>query len=300
MHELCAIELSVETDYCKKNMEPQKINFKSVPVQAGIISKIISLDIDANNCFQELDDLISSDQGVASLVLRVVNSPLYSRGNKVATIPLAISLLGYNVVRSLALLAFSRSLFSQTRNEHFRLHIWQHSLLTAIASQSICQELGYAKLNDEAFIAGLMHDTGKVLMFTHNPALYEEVFKLSFENNCPSLAAEQRYFGFDHCQVGLDAVREWKLPEHFDDYMGRDLTCLQKEQQSGAVLLSLATANYLVKSAGIGANAVDDVDARRATLLSFGLNDALCNHLLQDNFIESLMENETYQLCASI
>lgn len=78
-------------------------------------------------------------------MLRVVNSPFYSHGNKVTTIPFAISLLGYSVVRSLALMAFSRSLFSHTRNPLFRLHIWQHSLLTAIASQTICRELGNAE-----------------------------------------------------------------------------------------------------------------------------------------------------------
>jgi HD-like signal output (HDOD) protein len=126
-------------------MTPTKINFKNIPVQAGVISKIISLDVDANNCFQELEDLISSDQGVASLLLRVVNSPFYSRGSKIATIPYSISLLGYSVVRSLALMAFSRSLFSHTKHEMFRLHIWQHSLLTALASQTICQQLGNTK-----------------------------------------------------------------------------------------------------------------------------------------------------------
>jgi HD-like signal output (HDOD) protein len=89
-----------------------KIDFKSVPVQAGVISDIINLDIESSEYFQRLDDLIGADQGVASLVLRVVNSPLYSRGNKVGTIPLAISLLGYSVLRSLALLAFSRSLLA--------------------------------------------------------------------------------------------------------------------------------------------------------------------------------------------
>jgi HD-like signal output (HDOD) protein len=129
-----------------EKMSPTKINFKNIPVQARIISNIINIDIDSYKCFFELDNLISSDQGVASLVLRVVNSPIYSRGNKVATIPLAISLLGYSVVRSLALLAFSRSLFSQTKNTIFRLHIWQHSLLTAIASQTICHKLGLDKL----------------------------------------------------------------------------------------------------------------------------------------------------------
>lgn len=281
-------------------MDQSKINFKNIPVQAGIISNIINVDILSHHCFRDLDDLISSDQGVASLVLRVVNSSLYSRGNKVATIPLAISLLGYTVVRSLALLAFSRSLFSHTKNAQFRLHIWQHSLLTAIASQSICQKLGFAKLNDEAFIAGLMHDTGKVLMFTHNPGSYEIVFKQIFESNCTSSFAERQCFGFDHSQVGLEAAKEWKLPPRFNSYMGEDLTLPRAEMLADTVLRSLIAANYLIKTAGVGANKLDEHDTRKTALLSFGLADELCEELLQSEFIESLMENEIYKLCASI
>lgn len=281
-------------------MPATPINFKNIPVQAGVISKIISLSVDSNNCFQELDDLISSDQGVASLLLRVVNSPFYSRGNQVATIPFAISLLGYSVVRSLALMAFSRSLFSQTRNEAFRLHIWQHSLLTAIASQSVCQELGHAKLRDEAFIAGLMHDTGKVLMFNHNPGMYQDVFKYAFANNCSSLHAEHYYFGFDHCQVGGEAVKEWKLPERFSVYMGMELGLPTADAQADPVLLSLQAANFVVKSAGIGANEIDDSELKKSALLGYGLNETLSEFLLQDRFVEMLMENETYQLCANI
>jgi HD-like signal output (HDOD) protein len=281
-------------------MTPTKINFKNIPVQAGVISKIISLDVDANNCFQELEDLISSDQGVASLLLRVVNSPFYSRGSKIATIPYSISLLGYSVVRSLALMAFSRSLFSHTKHEMFRLHIWQHSLLTALASQTICQQLGNTKFKDDAFVAGLMHDTGKVLMFSHSPELYEKVFKFSFDNNCASNQAEQKWFGFDHCDAGLEAVREWKLPARFNDYMGKQLQMPYAGDAEDDVLLSLTAANYLVKTAGIGANAVEDETARLEALRASGLNEEICAQLLRKEFIEELMENDTYKLCASI
>jgi len=281
-------------------MNQTKINFKNIPVQASIISNIINLDVDSHSCFYDLDNLISSDQGVASLVLRVVNSSFYSRGNKVATIPLSISLLGYSVVRSLALLAFSRSLFSQTKNVLFRLHIWQHSLLTAIASQAICKELGNAKLHDEAFIAGLMHDTGKVLMFTHDSEAYKNVFKLASEENCGSIYAETKYFGFDHCQVGLEAIKEWKLPDRFESYMGTKLYALRPEQQKDLVLQSLLAANYLIKSAGIGANPITDNEMKKLALMSFGLSEEFSEHLLQEQFMQELMENETYKLCANI
>ena len=281
-------------------MPPTQINFKNIPVQAGVISKIISLDVESNNCFQELEDLISSDQGVASLLLRVVNSPFYSRGSKVATIPYSISLLGYSVVRSLALMAFSRSLFSHTKNEQFKLHIWQHSLLTALASQMVCEKMGNSKLKDDVFIAGLMHDIGKVLMFSHNSESYANVFKFSFENNYSSKQAEQKYFGFDHYDAGLEAVKEWKLPERFNDYMGKELMMPYADKPSDEVLLSLAVANYLVKSAGIGAKAVNDDESRLAALRASGLNEEVCEQLLHKEFIESLMENDTYKLCASI
>ncbi|MFH2139328.1 MAG: HDOD domain-containing protein [Pseudomonadota bacterium] len=274
-----------------------KIDFKSVPVQAGVISDIINLDIESSEYFQRLDDLIGADQGVASLVLRVVNSPLYSRGNKVGTIPLAISLLGYSVLRSLALLAFSRSLFSETRHEAFRLHIWQHSLLTAIASQRICQSLGDGRNGDEAFIAGLMHDIGKVLMFTQHPDMYQLVFQYMFENNCSSALAEQKVFGFDHYQVGAEAVKEWRLPERFNAYMGAELS---HAEGADAISTSLIAANALLKSAGIGAREIEAPEIRRAQLQAFGLDDALCDSLLQDEFIAGLRESEIYRLCMNI
>ncbi len=72
------------------------------------------------------------------------------------------------------------------------------------------------------------------------------------------------------------------------------------ELQDDTVLRCLMAANYLVKSAGIGAKPVSDNDTKKAALLAFGLHDELCEQLLQDQFIESLMENETYKLCASI
>lgn len=281
-------------------MSATQINFKNIPVQAGIISKIIGIDIESNSCFQELDDLISSDQGVASLLLRVVNSPFYSRGNTISTIPYAISLLGYSVVRSLALMAFSRSLFSQTKNENFRLHIWQHSLLAAIASQSICQQMGHTRLKDDAFVAGLMHDTGKVLMFNHNAAMYEQVFKHQFESGCSSSEAEKKYFGFDHCEAGLLAVTEWKLPERFKDYMGKEINTAPVEPSDDTVLTSLRAANYLVKSAGIGGKAIEDQIIRHEALVAAGLPEGLCEQILQPDYMLQLMENDTYKLCASM
>jgi putative nucleotidyltransferase with HDIG domain len=281
-------------------MDCKSIDYRNIPVQLDIISGIIRLDMDSNSCFRDLDSYVRSDQGVAALLLRVVNSVLYSRGKQISTIPMAISVLGFNVVRALSMLAFSRSLFAQTQSRLFHEHIWQHSLLTALAGQSICQDLGDGKDKDDAFIAGLMHDIGKVLLFTHDEERYGEVFRLILEQRYASVAAERQVFGCDHCQVGQEAVRQWKLPERFTDYMGTDLNIPRTEYAGSPVQLSLAVANCLIDNIGIGAQAEPDIGIRRAALKAFDLDDGLIESWLSEEFVSGLMNNETYQLCVNL
>ena len=198
------------------------------------------------------------------------------------------------------MLAFSRSLFAQTNNLMFRTHIWQHSLLTAIAGQTICHTLGHGKQKDEAFIAGLMHDVGKVLLFTHAPDKYVEVINVVLNEGCTSAEAEQRVYGCDHYQVGLEAVGQWRLPERFIAYMGTDLGPGQPGYSEDPVRLSVAAANRLIGTFGIGAGALGDVEERRSAVMAYGLAAETCEPWLGEEFLAELMSNDTYQLCANI
>lgn len=281
-------------------MDIASIDYKNIPVQSDVIAGILKLDVEETNCFRDLDAFVHSDQGVATLVLRVVNSALYSRGNKIATIPRAISVLGFQVVRSLAMLAFSRSLFSQTSNPLFKTHLWQHSLLTAIAGQVVCAALGAAREKDEAFVAGLMHDMGKVLLFTHDPAGYGQLIEGCLAEGVPSAEAEQRRYGFDHYAVGAQAVSHWRLPERFVDYMGCSLAPDAPIPEGDRVRRAIAIANALVGSYGIGARADADGAARLARLQAFGIDEAMAAPWLADDFLASLMDNDAYKLCANL
>ena len=278
----------------------RSIDYQNIPVKSDVLAGILRLDVESETCFRELDNYVSSDLGVATLVLRVVNSAFYSRGDKIANIPKAISVLGFNVVRSLAMLAFSRSMFALTRNELFQRHVWQHSLLTALAGQTICSQLGDANDRDEAFIAGLMHDMGKVLLFNHSRHRYLEVVKLILGKGSTSVEAERRLFGCDHLEVGSEAVGQWKLPQRFAEFMGTDLSLPRAAPPADPVLASLSAANYLTRSNGFGAPPQADIDARGAALATLGLDTAYCDALTQDTFMTTLIENETYRLCANL
>ena len=285
-------------------VEEKKIDYRRVAAQPDIISEIIKIDDDSPHCFGELDRLLRSDQGAASLVLRVANSVIYNRGHPIKTLPVAITLLGINVIRSLSILALTRSIFLQGKNKLIRQHVWNHSLLTAIASQHICVEMGNSANAEEAFVAGLLHDVGKILLFSHYSEAYLNALNYWLESQCSSAEAEQMFLGLDHYHVGQQAVKEWKLPAHFVDYMGINLDEPYRAEseystQPGSVQLSLAAANSLIKGAGIGASSWKP-EKRKAKLVGLGLSRDFCDCLLEDSFMQGLMKNELYQQCADV
>ncbi len=277
-------------------MKAHAIDYKNIAVNPEVISKITQIDPESNNCFSEIDNLLRSDQSAATLILRVANSPIYNRGKHIKTLPIAINILGVRVIRSLVLLALSRSIFTQSKNKLMMRHVWQHSLLTAITSQTICNEIDVIKEGEEAFVAGLLHDIGKILLFSHFKEKYIVILEYALKNNCTSAEAEQIHLNINHFEVAQQAVKEWKLPGYFRNYIGVNLEQLSTSQMNDKVQQSLAVANSLVKGAGIGSNSWDQ-ETRKDKLIALGLDSDFCDYLLEDTFLQKLMENEIYQQC---
>ncbi len=274
-------------------MKLDSIDYKKIIAWPDLLARIISIDAGSDTCFQEMDQLIRSDQGIASFVLRVANSAMYSCGKAIKTIPHAISLLGINIIRSLAVLSVSRVVFTKNRNTLFQRHVWQHSLLTALACQQICHEAEESKLAEEAFVAGLLHDIGKVLLHYNYSDEYPGILSYVLEHSCSCAAAERKFLEINHNDVGKRAIVEWKLPAYFADYTGTDLESFHCGQTDNKVMLFLVIANSVIKNAGFGAHKLT-LTERREKLIRVGADDALCELLLDDAFLQKLLHSDIY------
>ncbi len=156
----------------------------------------------------QLAKTISQDQGLTAKVLKVANSALYALPREVKNLQQAAMVLGFTTLKSIVISASCRSIYK--RFGMLERNLWSHSVCCAMGSHLLAQQLDL-KHRDEAFVAGLMHDVGKVVMNNGARDQYKEVMRISKEEGVSSIEAEQRIFGFTHADVGSVLVQRWEL-----------------------------------------------------------------------------------------
>lgn len=173
---------------------------------------------------RDVAKLIESDQSLTAKTLKMANSAFYGRSGAISTIRDAVVLIGFNAVRSTVLSLAVMDLFrSRPSSNGFDPEaFWVHSLACAICAREISRRVdaGTQKA-EEAFVCGMLHDVGKVLLDHHLPDLYEEVIRHVEKHRVVVGEAEERVLGVDHTEVGSALLRLWKLPEHQTEAIAR-------------------------------------------------------------------------------
>ena len=178
-----------------------------------VVLKAQHLLIDPNSGFDELSDIIETDQEITRNILNVANSAYYSLKNKVSSVRQASLMLGLDVIAEIIMAAATSTLFGKALAAYSLnpRELWQHSLTTALVSRKISDAIR-PSLANEAFLAGLFHDVGKLILdehiFSRNDAFKE------FLGNSPDphFKAEKQILGFDHTEVAAELCKKWKFP----------------------------------------------------------------------------------------
>ena len=162
----------------------------------------------------QLSDLISSDPAFASEVLTIANSLLYAPRFPANSVLQAIAVLGANNLNGLCLTVGVRGYMGKALNQPAMRAIFRHNLATALIADQVAS-VGFLD-RDVAYTCGVMHDIGRLALAVLRPKEYS--LPLGAHSGTPSsiLRAERELFGWDHCEVGRQLIRDWKLPPEFE------------------------------------------------------------------------------------
>lgn len=163
---------------------------------------------------------IGNDQALAARTLRVANSPFYGMQGKIDTIAEAITVLGFVNVRSLVTTAGIATAWPTNDATGFEPRIfWRHSIGVASCAATLAP---HARLRPETlFLAGLLHDIGRLVLVVAHPPAYAEVMLRRAATGGLMLDAEREVLGFDHAQIGGELCRHWRIPESIADAVER-------------------------------------------------------------------------------
>ena len=192
-----------------KKVVDQLEKLPSLPV---VVSKIISVVDSPNVNAADINKIISTDQALTAKVLRLVNSAFYGFPGRISTVTQAIVILGLNTIKSVAMSATVFDMVQPERSGGINRQIyWQESILCGVLAKHITKQSGHDK-PEEGFVAGVMHDIGRVILDQFFPEDYIRVMNFVREKNADITAAEQFVFGLDHTQVGVWLSKKWNLP----------------------------------------------------------------------------------------
>lgn len=186
-------------------------NIRDLPALPLIVIELIKSFEQEDVGVSELADKVSLDQALAAKTLRLANSSFYGLQSKVKTIRQAITVLGFDSVRALVSTAAIIDTFSGGDNTAFDFKtFWRHAIGTALCAKSLARAL---KLNqDYAFISGLLHDIGRLVLVTRFPQQYAEAITYRRAQDCYMLDAETSVLGLNHTMVGRALAEYWKFP----------------------------------------------------------------------------------------
>ena len=165
----------------------------------------------------DIGQVISEDQGLTVRLLKLANSPLFGYYSNIGSITKALTVIGTQQLRDLALAVSVVGSFGGTPDGIVNMKsFWKHNIACGIVSRSIATFR--REVNQERFfIAGMLHDLGLLVMCSAIPESVREILQEGRERNELQYVTEHQQLGFDHGAVGGALLAKWKIPQNISE-----------------------------------------------------------------------------------
>jgi HD-like signal output (HDOD) protein len=182
-----------------------------------IYFKINDVINDPESSFGDVAEIISNDVSLSARLLKIVNSSFYNFPAKVDTISHAISIVGTQQLRDLALATMVLTAFQGIREDFIDMKsFWQHSVACGVSAWVIA--INCREDNPERYyLTGMLHDVGRLIILENHPEKAQEIMERSQSEKKLVFEVERDILGFDHGAVGAELLTSWKLPPTLGD-----------------------------------------------------------------------------------
>lgn len=182
-----------------------------LPTMPTILTRVLQALHDPTSDANAIQQIAAHDPAISGKLLQIANSEFFGFSRRVGTIAEAVQLLGGDSVQAMLLGVGAFALF---RSEQLDLDaFWKHSIATALVARMLATKVGCSP--EDAFIAGLLHDIGKLVFAVQAECGYRRALDLEREANLTGLEVERAMFEFTHPEVGQMVAERWNLPERY-------------------------------------------------------------------------------------
>ncbi len=225
---------------------------EKIPAFSQSVSRVLTLTSDINCSPRELVEVVSLDPVLTLKLLKLVNSAYFGLAQKVTSIHHALVYLGLNTLKNITLsLAMIGALPRKNKAGFNADALWLHSLGTGVAARILAKSrLSLGDEAEEYFVAGLLHDVGKLVFARYMPDRFKEALSAAAEGGVSLCQAEKRAIGADHAEVGAMLAVKWQLSNELAAVLGRHHA--PEEGETLPMLDAVFAANQIVKVLGFG------------------------------------------------
>lgn len=183
-----------------------------LPTLPSIVYELSQIIQDPMSSTRDIEKVMTNDQSLTTKVLKLVNSAYYAIPGGVSSLSRAIAYIGYDTVHQLVLSASIIKALQTNGPSKFDMNeFWKHSIGVAIGSETIAQHIGH-RLPADLFTCGLVHDMGKVAIYTIEPETLLKVSQLAIERDISYFDAEREMNVPTHTFIGKALAEKWRLP----------------------------------------------------------------------------------------
>jgi HD-like signal output (HDOD) protein len=278
-----------------RELEITIMTASDLPTIPVVAMKVMQLIESESATAEELAKVVASDPAVAARVLKISNSSFYGCQRQIQTLSHAIVVLGSATLKSLVVAASVKQVYQPYGLTEKML--WEHSFGAGLASRMIARETRMAS-EEEAFLGGLFHDIGKIIMNTMNKQQFQDVMQRCYNDGLTFEEAERQLYPYTHAEVGGLVIKKWNFPdmlmhavlnhhtfefEEIDDTCQINLTCV------------VGLANLFCHKVGIGIREPDECLDLLQTVPAMRLGlDKLRMDALLERFAEAYEKDKSF------